>query len=98
MMPSDGAFGSVVESVQAAIDTRGISPGKHIAYVVGTDADGNEGIFSAILLELVAGICINADANSGNVCSSDSDCSGAKRRLRGDIAQDSQKNSIRQII
>ena len=81
LIATDGAFNSVVEGVQATIDTSSMSPGEHIVYVVGTDSNGNEGVFSAIFLELFAGTCVNAGANSGNVCSVESDCCGA-RRLR----------------
>lgn len=54
MFASDGAFDSVRETVQADIDldTTPLSEGRHIIYVVGTDAGGNQGAFSAIFLDI----------------------------------------------
>ena len=57
MNASDGVFDSVVEAVEATIDTSELAPGRHIVYVVGTDADGNEGVFSAVCLEVIVGTC-----------------------------------------
>ena len=50
MFASDGSFDSVREDVQADIDLDTLSEGRHIIYVVGTDAGGNQGAFSAIFL------------------------------------------------
>ncbi|MFQ5485499.1 MAG: hypothetical protein ACE5DO_09260 [Desulfobacterales bacterium] len=50
MRPSDGAFNSTAENVEATIDTTGLSRGQHIIFVRGRDADGNWGVFSAIFL------------------------------------------------
>ena len=55
MSATDGAFDANVESVTGTIDTTATSmtPGRHIVYVVGTDADGNEGAYSATFLEVI---------------------------------------------
>ena len=96
MTASDGAFDSVVEAVKATIDTNEIAPGKHILYVVGTDADGNDGVFSAEFLEVIAGTCTNAGDNDGTICAADGDCSCGTRRLRGitQNVQDTQSKDL----
>jgi len=50
MSPADDDFNSTAESVEATIDTTGLSKGQHIIFVRGRDANGNWGVFSAIFL------------------------------------------------
>jgi predicted deacylase len=50
MSPKDGNFNSPVEAVEATINTTGWSEGRHIIFVRGQDADGNQGAFSAVFL------------------------------------------------
>jgi carboxypeptidase T len=50
MSPADGGFDSMIEGVEATIDTTGLSEGKHILFVRGKDASNNWGAFSAIFL------------------------------------------------
>lgn len=50
MSPADGSFNSQVENVEATIDTKGLSKGRHIVFVRGQDADGDWGAFTAIFL------------------------------------------------
>ena len=52
MTASDGKLNSNEETVEATIDTTGLDGGKHIIYVVGADADGSVGAFSAIFLQI----------------------------------------------
>jgi len=56
--PSDGAFDTPTENVQATIDTRGLSAGRHIIFVRGKGTetyDGNRsfGPVSAVFLQVV---------------------------------------------
>jgi len=48
--PTDGAFDAPVETVQAAVDTTGWAPGRHILYVEGQDAEGHRGVPAAVFL------------------------------------------------
>jgi hypothetical protein len=50
LSPSDGAFDSAAEAVQATVDTTHLSPGKHILFVEGRDAQGNWGVPTAVFL------------------------------------------------
>jgi carboxypeptidase T len=54
MAAADGSFNSTVEAVTAAIDSSGLSTGRHLVYVRGRDAAGNWGAFSAVFLEVEA--------------------------------------------
>ena len=53
MTASDGSFDEKTEDVQAAIDTAGLSVGRHIVYVGGQDANGNWGALSAAFLYIL---------------------------------------------
>ncbi len=53
MAASDGAFDSKAESVAAEIDTSGLTPGRHIIFVRGQDADDNWGAVSAVFIDLL---------------------------------------------
>jgi hypothetical protein len=52
MAASDGAFDQVSEQVTAAVDTSGLSQGRHILFVRGLDAQGNWGVISAVFLDV----------------------------------------------
>jgi PKD repeat protein len=52
MAPVDGGFDETIEEVEATIDTTSLSPGRHILFVRGQDADGNWGVVSAVFLYL----------------------------------------------
>lgn len=62
MAASDGSFNSIVEGVTAAVDTTGLSAGRHILFVRGRDANGNWGAFSAVFLTVEAAPCQAPDA------------------------------------
>jgi carboxypeptidase T len=49
---SDGRFDSPVEDVTALIDVSVYSPGRHIVFIRGQDADGNWGSFSAAFIDV----------------------------------------------
>lgn len=53
MLPSDGAFDSPREAVQADIDTTGLATGRHLVFVQGRDAAGNDGPPNAAFVEVV---------------------------------------------
>ena len=50
MAASDGTFDEASEAVEVTIDTTGLSNGRHMLYVQGTDSDGNEGVVGAAFL------------------------------------------------
>lgn len=52
MTLADGSSDSSVESFTADLSTGGLSPGSHILFVRGRDADGNWGAVTAIFLDL----------------------------------------------
>jgi carboxypeptidase T len=47
---SDGVFDSPTESVTTRLKTKGLSPGRHLVFVRGRDADGNDGPVTASFL------------------------------------------------
>lgn len=53
MDAADGSFDATVETVSAVIDTTGWEEGQHIVFVRGMDADGNQGAFSALFLDVL---------------------------------------------
>ena len=53
MLPVDGTFNQVEESVEATISTAGFSGGRHTIFIRGQDTDGNWGAVSAIFIEIV---------------------------------------------
>ncbi|PAU59115.1 M14 family zinc carboxypeptidase [Pseudomonas indica] len=55
MAAQDGSFDAKTETVDASIDTTGMTEGKHLVYVRSRDADGNWGAVSAVFLEVGAG-------------------------------------------
>ncbi len=55
MAAVDGAFDETVEEVQATIDTSGWTPGQHLIFVEGQDADGVWGAPSARFLQIIDG-------------------------------------------
>ena len=52
MNASDAVFDSPVEDVTALIDVSVYSPGRHIVFIRGQDADGNWGSFSAAFMDI----------------------------------------------
>jgi len=52
MAAADGAWDSSIERVEAAIDTSDWSPGTHILFVRGQDADGRWGATSAVFVSI----------------------------------------------
>ena len=52
MNASDGSFNSTRETVTASLGTTGLSAGRHIVYVQGTDASGKPGTPNAVLLTI----------------------------------------------
>lgn len=62
MAATDGSFNSTVENVTAAVDTTGLSVGRHILFVRGRDAANNWGAFSAVFLTVEAAPCQAPDA------------------------------------
>ena len=49
---SDGAFDSKAENVQGAIASNGLSSGKHLLFVQGTDASGQAGSPNAVFIDV----------------------------------------------
>jgi len=52
MKAADNSFDSKREAVQYTLDTTGLSPGRHTIYIVGKDTSFNEGVFSAVFLDI----------------------------------------------
>lgn len=52
MQASDGSFNSNVETVHLDLDTRALTPGRHLLYVQGTDSTGAAGPPSAVFLDI----------------------------------------------
>ena len=68
MAAVDGAFDDTVEEVQAIIDTSGWTPGKHLIFVEGQDADGVWGAPSARFIQAINGelsVQVTPDAMAG---------------------------------
>lgn len=61
MLPSDGAFNSTAENVEALIDTSALGSGRHLVYIQGHDANGEFGPPTAVFLDIQAGPEIFAD-------------------------------------
>ena len=55
MSASDGSFNSTRETVTASVSTTGLSAGRHIFYVQGTDASGKVGAPNAVLVNITSG-------------------------------------------
>ncbi|ADY26658.1 Carboxypeptidase A., Aqualysin 1 [Deinococcus proteolyticus MRP] len=52
MTAADGSFGSTSEAVRASVNTAGLSQGRHLIYMRGTDSGGNTGPVSAVFLDV----------------------------------------------
>ncbi|MBQ0930578.1 hypothetical protein KAK07_17675 [Ideonella sp. 4Y16] len=52
MAATDGAFGGKTEAVQVSLPTAGLSPGRHLVWVAGTNAKGRTGPVSAVFLDI----------------------------------------------
>ncbi len=50
---ADGAFDETIEAVSATVDTTGLGHGRHLVYVRGEDADGNQGPPTAAFLTVL---------------------------------------------
>jgi len=50
--PKDGAFDTKTELASATLSTNGLSKGKHLVFVRGKDAAGNQGAVSAVFLKI----------------------------------------------
>ena len=50
---ADGTFDEAVEAVEAAIDTTGLAPGRHLLFLRGQDTAGNWGPVGAAFLDVV---------------------------------------------
>ena len=55
MSANDGSFNSTRETVTASVSTTGLSAGRHIFYVQGTDASGKPGTPNAVLVNITSG-------------------------------------------
>jgi len=53
LLPADGNYDSAVEVTIGAIDTQGLSTGRHIVYLRGQDSRGNWGPLSAIFIHIL---------------------------------------------
>lgn len=53
MLADDGSFSSSVERATVAIDTAGLPAGRHLLWVQGRDAAGNDGPPSAVFVDLM---------------------------------------------
>ena len=56
MNASDGTFDQNTEVVEVQLDTSGLSAGRHLLYVRGTDSAGNTGVVSAAFLEITGSL------------------------------------------
>lgn len=61
MSASDGTFDNGIEAVETTIDTSGLSPGRHMLFVQGTDSAGNTGIVAAAFLDVIGEAAIFDD-------------------------------------
>ncbi len=66
MTAMDGAFDHPVENAQAIVDTTNLSPGRHIVFTHGYDADGNWGIGSAAFFTITSNISLTAAFTSNS--------------------------------
>ncbi len=69
MAASDGSFNSTRETVTASLGTTGLSAGRHIVYVQGTDASGKPGTPNAVLLT-IGGVAPSAPTANFSVATS----------------------------
>ncbi len=53
MSPADGTFNATIESATLALDSTGLSSGRHLLYVRGRDAANNWGAVSAVFLTVI---------------------------------------------
>ncbi|MFN2167485.1 MAG: hypothetical protein ACK2U9_14620 [Anaerolineae bacterium] len=72
MAPADGSFNSPVEAVTGQVDTATLTPGRHLLFVRGQDADGNWGAFSAAFLDVqlppAPDFTLHATPSSQTIC------------------------------
>ncbi len=66
MIASDGTFDEGVEQVETMLDTTGLSGGRHMLYVRGTDSAGNQGVVAAAFLTIDSGSIFADGFESGN--------------------------------
>ncbi|XQQ07429.1 MAG: M14 family zinc carboxypeptidase [Leptolyngbya sp. IPPAS B-1204] len=53
MLPKSGDLDSPVETLEAAVNTSNLAPGRHTIFVEGLDEDGNYGVPAAIFLDVL---------------------------------------------
>jgi carboxypeptidase T len=82
MSSADGAFDAATETVQATVDTTGWTPGRHILFIEGQDAQGNWGVPSAVFL-WVSGVPDSGIAGTVQEGGSGGPIEGATVRLTG---------------
>jgi len=61
MAAADGSLDSPIETVTADLDTAALSAGRHLIWLVAEDADGNAGVPTAVLLEVLPTSVLFAD-------------------------------------
>ncbi|TXH77260.1 MAG: PKD domain-containing protein [Lysobacteraceae bacterium] len=63
MTASDGSFNSTRETVTTVLNTTGLSAGRHLVYVQGTDASGKPGTPNAVIVNVTTGGNVPPTAN-----------------------------------
>ena len=53
LAPVDGSFNTSAENVTGTLDPAGLTPGRHLVYVYGQDTTGQNGVPTAIFLEVL---------------------------------------------
>lgn len=68
LAPVDGSFNSSIENVTGTLDPSGLTPGRHLVYVYGQDTTGQNGVPTAIFLDVLETGLLFADGfESGDV-------------------------------
>ena len=72
LAPVDGSFNTSAENVSGTLDPSGLPPGRHLVYVYGQDTTGQNGVPTAIFLEVLDSGLLFADGfESGNTAAWD---------------------------
>lgn len=72
LAPVDGSFNTSAENVTGTLDPAGLTPGRHLVYVYGQDTTGQNGVPTAIFLEVLDTGLLFADGfESGNTAAWD---------------------------
>ncbi|HZE18225.1 MAG TPA: carboxypeptidase regulatory-like domain-containing protein, partial [Mycobacterium sp.] len=80
MSPVDGAFGEVIEEVEASVPTGSWPPGRHILFVRGRDSLGNWGPVSAVFCETAIDSFVDGHVSDATTATA---ISGAELLLQG---------------